>query len=1451
MPDNNIKLGAEIELKAKNVEQELNRIGKLAQQAISFEPQNKELQEMVNLANEVYNSVNKTAEAMKLEEQLTKAIADRSSAQNFADKYASEKEKLLNLIDVRNAKGQDVSNQRAQLASLEQNLQAAQQLRDEYNQTVTTLQSKLSALQQSGADIDKSLTFENARVSASGLLELLKQIDARSTGIIAVANSVSQVESVKDIPISTAGEDSGSQLEYFKDIARQLNAELPQLRANINELASEFFRMGETTSADSMAESFYIVGTSADELLEKYNSLVDSIEHLRETAKGSLSEEEFRQFDEVVKNLGKNLMLAGQNLDYLVAIDPEMDSGSIDEQVEAYQTYIGTLESVKEAYASADLTDEQRKLFDVGAGAQINEQIDIAKQHIIDLMHQKEAINNTPPIDIKMPEDTNPKLEQTAHGLSLMIQRMNELRQEINAFNQGKLQLSDEDYVRKSAEMEMLKGDIEEYKNALSGVREHANEASVSTSKVGESAQKSSKTGVIAFSSLSKSIRTAFKDITKLLSSVGGKLTNSFNKVQKSVEKAFSGRSFKRGLTTILKYGFGVRSLYFAFRRLRTAIKEGLQNLVQYEKAMGTSQNLDSTNKAITNLNTSLLYLKNAWGAAIAPVINYVMPILTALIDKFAQVGNAIARFVGALTGQSVVLNAVKVDAQDYADSLDNTKDSANGASGAAKKLSDRLAAFDDLNVLGKDNDTSGSGGGGADFEDYMPDPSEMFTYVDATSELADTVKKYIDKIKESWETGDFTWLGETLKNKIIEGLDWLNGQWGEIQGYADKIGHSVGSVLVGLFGDPELWEKAGHNIGEAINTISIGISAFLDELDKIPFGENAGKGVNELLQTTDWELAGDNINRAITGVLDNITEFVNTLNATDIVDAITKFVTGLDIPEIVADVEKLAISVADLVITVVGGLTWQAGQSFGDFLIDWVTKDSTTAYKTDDGIEVPIEIDMTPTTDYSTNPLGALIERMVTGIGANWTNGVVNILVGFGISDDKGDALNDILTLLDNTKETLSDWGDEIEKTFEPVKQFFDDIGQFFKDTGDAIGTTLEVIGLGFEGLGEIFALGAEDIGGGIVTFMVDFVDAFEDFGDKWDEFWTNMEGFDIEDLLDGVGDFVAEEIIAPFVDFFDTFSGYGKDIIDGLSSGISEAFGTAKDWVNTHIVDPIVTGFCELFGIHSPSTVAEEWGTNLIEGLKQGIDNLIGTVMEPFNQLQTDLLDKWNTIKGDAYEKWVGMKISITEKANEIKSDAEEKFETLKTNLVNKWQEIKGAIYEKLVGIKLNMVEVFEQMKEAVKAPINGFLGIIETMVNRVIDGVNSVADTFNALPDVTLTNPFTGTDYTLGFSIPHLSSVSIPRLAEGAVIPPNREFMAVLGDQSNGTNIEAPLDTIKQAVAEVLANNGNAEMIQLLQQLITVVENKNLVIGDKDIGRANARYVKQQNIVRGSTF
>ena len=57
-----------------------------------------------------------------------------------------------------------------------------------------------------------------------------------------------------------------------------------------------------------------------------------------------------------------------------------------------------------------------------------------------------------------------------------------------------------------------------------------------------------------------------------------------------------------------------------------------------------------------------------------------------------------------------------------------------------------------------------------------------------------------------------------------------------------------------------------------------------------------------------------------------------------------------------------------------------------------------------------------------------------------------------------------------------------------------------------------------------------------------------------------------------------------------------------------------------------------------------------------------------------------------------------------------------------------------------------------------------------------------------------------------------VDIPMLAKGAVIPPNSPYLAVVGDQKHGTNIEAPLDTIKQAVIEALGGNGGSREVHV---------------------------------------
>lgn len=102
---------------------------------------------------------------------------------------------------------------------------------------------------------------------------------------------------------------------------------------------------------------------------------------------------------------------------------------------------------------------------------------------------------------------------------------------------------------------------------------------------------------------------------------------------------------------------------------------------------------------------------------------------------------------------------------------------------------------------------------------------------------------------------------------------------------------------------------------------------------------------------------------------------------------------------------------------------------------------------------------------------------------------------------------------------------------------------------------------------------------------------------------------------------------------------------------------------------------------------------------------------------------------------------------------------------------------------------------LKNRIKDAINGGVELFNRFIDWVNDKLNVSWDAVSIMGQEIIP----AGSFQL-FKIPH-----IPRLAQGAVIPPNREFLAVLGDQTTGTNIEAPLETIKQALHEVIAESG----------------------------------------------
>lgn len=95
-------------------------------------------------------------------------------------------------------------------------------------------------------------------------------------------------------------------------------------------------------------------------------------------------------------------------------------------------------------------------------------------------------------------------------------------------------------------------------------------------------------------------------------------------------------------------------------------------------------------------------------------------------------------------------------------------------------------------------------------------------------------------------------------------------------------------------------------------------------------------------------------------------------------------------------------------------------------------------------------------------------------------------------------------------------------------------------------------------------------------------------------------------------------------------------------------------------------------------------------------------------------------------------------------------------------------------------------------------------------------------------------------------------IPKLAQGAVLPANRPFLAVVGDQKHGTNVEAPLGVIQEAVALELTNlvqsnlAGHEATVAVLRQILEAV--LGIEIGDEVIGRAVGRYNAAMAVMRG---
>ena len=246
---------------------------------------------------------------------------------------------------------------------------------------------------------------------------------------------------------------------------------------------------------------------------------------------------------------------------------------------------------------------------------------------------------------------------------------------------------------------------------------------------------------------------------------------------------------------------------------------------------------------------------------------------------------------------------------------------------------------------------------------------------------------------------------------------------------------------------------------------------------------------------------------------------------------------------------------------------------------------------------------------------------------------------------------------------------------------------------------------------------------------------------------------------------------------------------------------------------------------------------GEELIQGLKKIIDGFgkffkgvftgdLKLAAEGAKQIWAGLKQTWNAIVNSIKDAWSAF-ITWLQGKNPALAAIFETIGKLFSDQYNAWKKILSGLITFLTGVFTgDWKKAWNGVLDILKGVWNLIVGTVEGAINFIIDGINLLISALNKIhfeaPDWV---PLVG-GKSFGINITPVSRVSLPRLASGAVIPPNREFMAVLGDQKSGTNIETPLSTMVQAFKQAINETGGMGGRQ-----ITVV----MQLDHRELGRA----------------
>ena len=394
------------------------------------------------------------------------------------------------------------------------------------------------------------------------------------------------------------------------------------------------------------------------------------------------------------------------------------------------------------------------------------------------------------------------------------------------------------------------------------------------------------------------------------------------------------------------------------------------------------------------------------------------------------------------------------------------------------------------------------------------------------------------------------------------------------------------------------------------------------------------------------------------------------------------------------------------------------------------------------------------------------------------------------------------------------------IREGLELIKQGWDellqgfatgDLGLIWKGIGDIIIGTLYAIEGAFDALmdwldeqtggrfTEIFE-GLKQVVHGFVEFVEgilrgDFELAFQGVCDM-----VEGTGKTIKGIISGIIDFAHDAVdklidelekkMPHFTGIFENIREFAHNVLDSiekfLRKSVDSDVSVVKGALNTIIgiftldLDRILKGIKQVADgikghVNALKTFLSEMVSNVASFLRNGINGVFDFLIQKFPQARAAI---------EAFRQFV---LGVGDMIYSTIRGILDGIGAFLEHTVEGARLIISGGFEVIAGIfTLNGERIIQGLKDIV----NGFISILEGVLDGVLYGVlgfaDGIIDGLNRIP---------------GVDIPSISfqGVNLPRLAQGAVIPPNREFMAILGDQTRGNNIETPESLMRQVVRE----------------------------------------------------